>query len=127
MKYLLVILFILPVLAFSQVTDTCFTTKELQDVAFTIDSLSLADSVNNVLITQQRVSLASQARLISLDSLELTYKTKQIELLKTNINIYVAREKEFLPKWYDNKMLYFTGGIVSTLLTTNLILKVFKQ
>ena len=99
MKYLLVILFILPVLAFSQVIDTCFTTKELQDVAFTIDSLSLADSVNNVLISQQRVSLASQARLISLDSLELTYKTKQIELLKTNINIYVAREKEFLPKW----------------------------
>ena len=51
----------------------------------------------------------------------------RIELLKTNINIYVAREKEFLPKWYDNKMLYFTSGIVSTLLTTNLIIKVFKQ
>ena len=126
MKSLLIIFCILPVIALTQVADTCFTKQEVLDISFTLDSLYIADSVNNELIKAQDILINQQTHLIRLDSLELKYKTKQIDLLNKNVDIYVDREKKLQPKWYDNKMIYFSGGIITAILTSKLIIEVVK-
>ena len=126
MKSLLVILFMIPVFALTQVSDTCFTEQEVLDISFTLDSLYIADSINNKLIEEQHVLIDQQKHLIHLDSLELEYKSKQIDLLNKNVAIYVDREKKLQPKWYDNKMIYFSGGIITAILTSKLIVEVIK-
>lgn len=126
MKLLLFILLISPVFAIAQVPDTCFTQQEIEDISYTLDSLYIADSINNNLIHRQEVLINYQTRLIKLDSVQLEYKSKQIELLNENINIYVEREKSFRPKWYDNKSIYFTGGIITAILTGKLITEIVK-
>lgn len=126
MKLLLFILLISPVFAIAQVPDTCFTQQEIEDISYTLDSLYIADSINNNLIHRQEVLINYQTRLIKLDSVQLEYKSKQIELLNENINIYVEREKTFKPKWYDNKSIYFTGGIITAILTGKLITEIVK-
>lgn len=126
MKLLLFILLMSPVFAIAQVPDTCFTQQEIEDISYTLDSLYIADSINNNLIHKQEVLINYQTRLIKLDSVQLEYKSKQIELLKENIDIYVEREKSFRPKWYDNKSIYFTGGIITAILTGKLITEIVK-
>jgi hypothetical protein len=116
----------IPVFALTQVSDTCFTEQEVLDISFILDSLYIADSINNKLINEQLVLIDQQKHLIHLDSLELEYKSKQIDLLNNNIAIYVDREKKLQPKWYDNKMIYFSGGIITAILTSKLIIEVIK-
>jgi|688.fasta_scaffold631643_2 hypothetical protein len=115
MKRLLVILFFYPTLVFSQV-DTCFTSEEIQDISFTLDSLFLLNDINDSIIEQQKLLISDQKDLIKLDSLQLQYKTKQIALLQTNIDLYVEREKRLKPRWYDNKAIWFGGGILTSIL-----------
>ena len=95
-------------------------------LSFILDSLYIADSINNKLIEEQHVLIDQQKHLIHLDSLELEYKSKQIDLLNKNVAIYVDREKKLQPKWYDNKMIYFSGGIITAILTSKLIVEVVK-
>lgn len=117
MKWLLIILF--PSVLFSQTTniDTCFTAQQVQDISNTLDELYYQDSVNNVLITQQKQLITQQEELIRLDSLQLLYKQEQIVLLKENIDLYIDREKRLQPKWYRSNGLWFGTGIVTTILT----------
>jgi hypothetical protein len=126
MKLLLFILLISPVFVIAQVPDTCFTQQEIDDISYMLDSLYIADSLNNNLLDKQEKLINYQTRLIKLDSVQLEYKSKQIELLNENINIYVEREKSFRPKWYDNKSIYFTGGIITAILTGKLITEIVK-
>jgi hypothetical protein len=90
MKIILFILCTFPVFALTQISDTCFTEQEVLDISFTLDSLYIADSINNKLIKEQSILLDQQKHLIRLDSLELEYKTKQIDLLNKNVSIYVT-------------------------------------
>lgn len=115
MKRLIILLCLYPTLLFSQV-DTCFTSQQIQDISFTLDSLFALNDINDSIIDQQKLLIADQKELIKLDSLQLQYKTKQIELLQTNINLYVEREKRLQPKWYDNKAIWFGGGILTSIL-----------
>ena len=115
-----------PVFAFTQVPDTCFTSEEIEDISFTLDSLFIADSINNLLIKQQAHLIESKTQLNKLDSLHIQYQNKKIEFLEDNIKLYVEREKYLKPKWYDNKVIYFTGGILTAVLTSKLIVEVVK-
>lgn len=126
MKRLLIILFMSPVFAFTQVPDTCFTSEEIEDISFTLDSLFIADSINNLLIKQQAHLIESKTQLNKLDSLHIQYQNKKIELLEDNVKLYVEREKYLKPKWYDSKVIYFSGGILTAILTSKLIVEVVK-
>jgi len=115
-KFIIILLF--PIIGFSQKTtkpDTCFTQQELADISFVLDSLWLADDVNNKLIWAYDTLLITQNTLIKLDSIQLQYKDTQIKLLQDNINLYVAREKLLQPKWYDKKGLWYGAGFLSAL------------
>ena len=116
-KWFIIILF--PIVSYTQTTptDTCFTEQEIQDISNTLDDLYFKDSVNNVLITQQRQLIEKQESLIQLDSVQLQYKQQQIDLLRDNINLYIEREKMLQPKWYRSNVLWFGSGIVTAVLT----------
>jgi hypothetical protein len=110
------------IIGFGQNVDTCFTQEEIQDISFTLDSLYALDSLNKQIISEQDFLIAMMNRRSKLDSTELAYRTRQIELLNQNIELYVRREKELQPKWYDNKVIWFASGIATTLLTGRFII-----
>jgi hypothetical protein len=86
-----------------------------------LDDLYFKDSINTELITQQTAVIDKQDILIKLDSIQLVYKQQQIDLLETNINLYVEQQKKLQPKWYNNKAIWFSAGILTTILTGKLI------
>jgi hypothetical protein len=126
MKQLILIL-LFPIVGFGQtVVDTCFTTQQLHDISETIDDLYFKDSVNTELINQQTAVINKQDELIKLDSMQLVYKQQQIDLLKSNIDLYVDQQKKLQPKWYNNKAIWFGAGILTTVLTGKLIVEVIQ-
>ena len=68
-----------------------------------MDNLYYTDSINNTLITQQESVIIKQDQLIRLDSVQLVYKQQQIDLLESNINLYVKQQKQLQPKWFNHK------------------------
>lgn len=102
--------------ALSAQPDTCFTPEQIQDISFTLDSLYQLDSINKQIISKQDVVILDLKDVIKLDSMELSYRVKQVDLLKTNIDLYVEREKRLRPRWYDNKAIWFGGGILTSIL-----------
>jgi len=115
-KFIIILLF--PIFGFSQKTttpDTCFTQQELADISFVLDSLWLADDVNNKLIWAYDTLLITQNTLIKLDSIQLQYKDSQIKLLQDNVDLYIKQQKLLQPKWYDKKGLWYGAGVLSTL------------
>ena len=124
MKRLLVIL-LFPVITWSQ-TDTCFTPQEILDISFTLDSLTAVTELQEQTIKHLDYLVLDLKQLIKLDSIHINYQQTQIDALRKNVDIYIEREKIIAPKWYDNKIIYFTGGILTTVLTSKLILDVVK-
>lgn len=122
-KLLLILLF--PVISYSQ-TDTCFTTDEILDISFTLDSLYELDSLNKLIIERQDKLIGQLKTTVRLDSLEMAYRTKQVDLLKTNVDLYIEREKYLKPRWYDHKAIWFTAGILTSVFTTKLVIELTK-
>ena len=58
--------------------------------------------------------------------MQLVYKQQQIDLLESNIDLYVEQQKKLQPKWYNNKALWFGAGIITTVLTGKLIVEVIQ-
>lgn len=126
MKQLIFIL-LLPITTLGQtVTDTCFTTQQILDISETIDELYYKDSINNVLLTQQTAVIQKQDELLHLDSVQITYKQQQIQLLQENINLYIKQQKNLQPKWYNHKIIWFSAGILTTVLTGKFIVEVIQ-
>lgn len=115
-KLLVAILF--PMSCFTQtIPDTCFTEQQIIEISMTLDSLWEADSINNVLIEQQENVIKSCRTLIALDSVQIAYQKQQIELLNDNVDLYIKRQRQLQPKWYDSKGLWFGSGLVTAILT----------
>jgi hypothetical protein len=126
MKWLIYVLFVIIYnISFAQV-DTCFTEKQIHQISETLDSLHYTDSVNNQIILQQSSLIEDLEHVIKLDSLQLKYKQQQINLLKNNIDLYVERQKRLQPKWYDNKLLWFSSGILTSAITSIFIIQAVK-
>jgi|688.fasta_scaffold1170090_2 hypothetical protein len=132
MKYIISILILFICINVSaQTSDTCFTEQEVQDISFTLDSLYYLDSVNTKIIEEQKTIIKDQETLVRLDSVENEFKQKKIILLQDNVSLYQQREKWFeseiiklQPKWYDQKAIWFAGGIITTLLTGQMIVTI---
>ena len=126
MKYFFIILYLWPALIFSQLADTCFTSNQIIEISNTLDSLYYLDSINNEIILDQEVLINDLEKIIKLDIIENLYLDKKNLFLEDNINLYIEREKLLKPKWYDNKIIWFSTGIVTTLLTGKLIVEVVQ-
>ena len=49
-----------------------------------------------------------------IDSMLISFKTQQVDILKDREVLYEKQIKLVKPKWYENKWLYFTFGVVAT-------------
>ncbi len=126
MKKIFIILLLCPLAFFSQMVDTCFTSNEIIEISETLDSLYYLDSINNEIISQQEVVITNLEDVLKLDSLEMVYMSTKIRLLDDNIDLYIEREKYLKPKWYDNKIIWFSAGIATTLFTGKMIVEVVQ-
>tara|TARA_R110000796_G_scaffold99965_2_gene208425 strand:- start:481 stop:861 length:381 start_codon:yes stop_codon:yes gene_type:complete len=126
MKKFFIIIIICPLISFGQLADTCFTSDEIIDISETLDSLYYMDSLNNKIITEQDNLISDLETIIRLDSIELIYTNIKLKLLNENIDLYIEREKHLRPKWYDHKAIWFSTGILTTLFTGKMIVKVIN-
>ena len=109
-----------------QESDTHFTEDEIIAISETLDSLYYLDSINNEIISQQETLISELETIAKLDSIELMYINKKIELLNNNIELYIQREKYLKPKWYDNKVIWFASGIITAVATGKMAVEVLK-
>jgi len=126
MKKYFIIILIWPLFLFGQMPDTCFTENEIIEISETLDSLYYLDSINNEIISQQETLISELETIANLDSIELLYTNKKIELLNNNIELYIQREKYLKPKWYDHKVIWFSSGILTAVLTGKMIVEVVQ-
>ena len=127
MKNILFIFLFVSVLSFAQKTkkqtpDTvCFTKEQAADISFVLDSLWIADDINNALIATYRNAIKKQDSLIVLDSIQIT-KQDSIIIYQKGIVLDLEKKIQLLqPKWYDKKSIWFGFGFLSTLGTGILI------
>ena len=115
-KLLIILLF--PVITIAQsIPDTCFTKQQIIQISKTLDSLWEADNINNVLITQQEDAINTCRKLIALDSLQIEFQKQQIRLLNDNVDLYIKRQQQLQPKWWDAKGIWFGSGIVTAIIS----------
>ena len=122
MRYLIYIL-LMGALYSQEVNETkTYTFTEEEVLAFTneIKELQLKDSLNVSLVED----LESQIRLFEetsvIDSMLIANKTTQINLLKDTNKLLEQKVKLVRPKWYENKWLYFTYGVLGTAISVRL-------
>ena len=91
-----------------------FTEEEVLGFTNEIKELQLKDSLNVSLVEE----LESQLKLLEensvIDSMLIANKTNQINLLKDTTKLLEQKVKLVQPKWYENKWLYFTYGVLMT-------------
>ena len=116
MRYLIYIL-LMGALNSQEVNETktyTFTEEEVLGFTNTIKELELKDSLNVSLV----MDLESQIKLYEetsvIDSMLIANKTTQLNLLKDTNKLLEQKVKLVQPKWYENKWLYFTYGVVLT-------------
>ena len=116
MRYIIYILLIGGLFA-QEVNETktyTFTEAEVLGFTNTIKELQLKDSLNVSLV----MDLESQIKLYEetsvIDSMLIANKTTQLNLLKDTNKLLEQKVKLVQPKWYENKWLYFTYGVVLT-------------
>ncbi len=126
MKKYFIIILLWPLFLKGQMPDTCFTENEIIEISETLDSLYYLDSINNEIISQQETLISELETIANLDSIELLYTNKKIELLNNNIELYIQREKYLKPKWYDHKVIWFSSGILTAVLTGKMIVEVVQ-
>ena len=117
MKYLLNILLIVGCLYAQDVDEPkTFIFTEEQVLGFTnaIKELELKDSLNVSLVADYEAMVKKLEANAAIDSMLISNKTTQINLLKDTNNLLEQKVKLVQPKWYENKWLYFTYGVVLT-------------
>ena len=116
MRYLIYILLIGSLFGQDVIEPKTYTFTEEEVLGFTntIKELELKDSLNVSLVED----LESQLKLFEensvIDSMLIANKTNQINLLKDTTKLLEQKVKLVQPKWYENKWLYFTYGVVLT-------------
>ena len=122
MRYLIYILLIGSLFS-QEVNETktyTFTEEEVLGFTNTIKELELKDSLNVSLVDD----LESQIKLFEensvVESMLIANKTLQINLLKDTNKLLEQKVKLVRPKWYENKWLYFTYGVLGTAISVRL-------
>lgn len=73
-----------------------------------------SDSLQTSLISDLELQVKKLEENSTLDSLIISTRLHQIELLKETNELYKEKIKVVKPKWHENKWLWFTYGVVAT-------------
>ena len=124
MKYIIsIILLVISLNTFSQkqIPDSCFTKKQIMDISYTIDSLWYLDSINKLIINEQRSIINDYNVYSKLDSTTIAQKNIQIHALTDSNRIYANERNEYY-KWYNKKSVWFGIGVTTSAVLIKFIL-----
>jgi len=97
-----------------QKLDTCFTKEEILDISFTLDSLEQINEHKDHIITKHiLLDSLKEKRYWLLDD-QYKHCISQRDTLQTTLTDYIQNHQPAEPKWYDNNLLYFIGGVLLT-------------
>ena len=122
MRYFIYIL-LLGTLFSQEVNETktyTFTEEEVLGFTNTIKELELKDSLNVSLVDDLESQLKLFEENSAIDSMLIANKTTQLNLLKDTNKLLEQKVKLVQPKWYENKWLYFTYGVLGTAISVRL-------
>ena len=91
-----------------------FTEQEVLGFTNEIKELQLKDSLNVSLVMDLEEQIKLYEENSYIDSMLISNKTTQINLLKDTNKLLEQKVKLVRPKWYENKWLYFTFGVALT-------------
>ena len=93
---------------------------ELNNFFLSVDTLKEQDSIKTVLISDLELQIKNFNLLSNQDSLILSYKNQEIDLLRYQIKLYDDRLKQ-VDKWYKKPWMGVVSGVVATLITIHVI------
>ena len=116
MRYITYILFVGLLFAQDIQEPKTYSFTEEQVLGFTnaIKELELKDSLNVSLVEDYEAMVKRLEETAVIDSMLIANKTTQLNLLKDTNKLLEQKVKLVRPKWYENKWLYFTYGVVLT-------------
>ena len=91
-----------------------FTEEQVLGFTNAIKELELKDSLNVSLVEDYEAMVKRLEATAAIDSMLIANKTTQLNLLKDTNKLLEQKVKLVRPKWYENKWLYFTYGVVLT-------------
>ena len=93
---------------------TCLSEDEAINIANSLKSLEHRDSTNTLIIGNLNDQIKLYMEQHANDSLLISLNERKSVLLNDKIKLYDELIKEVKPKWYENKWLWFTIGILTT-------------
>ena len=93
---------------------TCYTPEEEQNIELHISTLEQSDSLNVIEINNLKEMIELYAEKDKNNKIWLDLQFRKTKLLDEQIKLYDDLVKQVKPKWYENKWLWFTIGVVTT-------------
>ena len=93
---------------------TCLSEDEAINLANSLKSLEYRDSTNTEIISNLNGQIKLYMEQHANDSLLINLNEQKSILLNERIKLYNELVKEVKPKWYENKWLWFTLGVITT-------------
>ena len=93
---------------------TCLSEDEAINIANSLKSLEHRDSTNTLIISNLNDQIKLYMEQHANDSLLISLNEQKSLLLNDRIKLYDDLVKQVKPKWYENKWLWFTIGVVTT-------------
>jgi len=99
---------------FSQDKVYTFTEEEVTNMANKVKDLQTQVENQTEQIDVYEELMKKYENQTQIDSMLLSFKTQQVDILKDREVLYEKQIKLIKPKWYENKWLYFTFGVIAT-------------
>ena len=99
---------------FSQDKVYTFTEEEVTNMANKVKDLQTQVENQTEQIGVYEELMKKYENQTQIDSMLLSFKTQQVDILKDREVLYEKQIKLVKPKWYENKWLYFTFGVIAT-------------
>ena len=93
---------------------TCLSEEQTKEVFNGLKELEFKDSTNTIIIGNLNDQIKLYMEQHANDSLLIDLNKHKSLLLNDRIDLYNDLIKEVKPKWYENKWLWFTFGIIAT-------------
>ena len=93
---------------------TCLSEEETINITNSLKELEFKDSTNTIIISNLNGQVKLYMEQHANDSLLIDLNMKKSQLLNERIKLYNQLVKEVKPKWYENKWLWFTLGVITT-------------
>ena len=93
---------------------TCLSDEQTVNITNSLKELEHKDSTNTLIIGNLNDQIKLYIEQHANDSLLISLNKEKSLLLNDRIKLYDELIKEVKPKWYENKWLWFTIGVMTT-------------